>query len=421
MFKELMLVPKPIFNKNKEAKGYFLSYQVGNALIEAGKSHLFENSTASPFFDFLNEIGLEALTGNNLIFVPVTNVLLATDIERSCSVDPSLVALLLGGQITLSEANLQRVARFKGLGFKVAFRHYTDYKLLEPFFPYTDYIFTGNETSDIMSALGSIKASGCPIKVIVSNVDSTSDFDRVAAFNAELFRGEFYAETTKINKNNPVSPLKTNYLQMLNQINQDDFDLDKFAKIVQRDTALAVQFLKMVNSSSIRSNKITSLTHAAALLGQKEIKKWGTTAVTSSLAQESPGEIVRLSMLRAKFCENIAGLFEMGVHKDNLFLMGLFSVLDVILDMTMEKALHLVYVPDKVREALMGEENDFSKVFRFIRLYEDGDWTEVSRIALVDKMSISAIAEAYHDALSWYGKLINMSDEDEYLVGEDAP
>jgi EAL and modified HD-GYP domain-containing signal transduction protein len=169
----------------------------------------------------------------------------------------------------------------------------------------------------------------------------------------------------------------------------------------------------MVNSSTVRSSKINNLKHAAAMLGQTEIKKWVTTAVTSSLGQESPGEITRLSMLRAKFCENIADLFEMAIDRDNLFLMGLFSVLDVVLDMTMEKALHLVYVPEDVAEALLGKENHYATVYQFVRLYEHGDWQEVSRIALMNNMSISSIAQAYHDALHWYGQIINMPTDTE--------
>lgn len=412
---ELMVVPKPIFNKFKEVKGYYLSYQVGNALIQAGMPYSFENSTESPFFDFINEIGLEALTGNNLIFVPVTNVLLATDIEKACTVDISLVTLLLGSSVQLSEANLQRIARLKSLGFKVAFRHISEFKKLEAFFPYTDYIFCGNDTAEIMSALATVKMSRYPIKVIVSGVDTLKIFDRVASFDVELYRGGFYRETTKISEDNPISPLKINYLSILNQVNQDDFDLTQFAGTVQRDTALAIQFLRMVNSSTIAGSKISSLKHAAAMLGQKEIKKWVTTAVTSSMGQESPGEITRLSMLRAKFCENLAGLFEMAILKDNLFLMGLFSVLDVVLDMTMEKALHLVYVPEEVGDALLGKDNNYAKVYQFVQLYEHGDWNEISRIALVGNLSISGIAAAYHDALAWYGQMVSLSME-----GEDA-
>lgn len=414
---EFMVAPRPIFDKYKEVKGYYLSYQIGNALTEVGKSIIIENSTESPFFEFINKIGLTALTGDKMVFVPVTNVLLATQLELSCEIDPSLIVLLLGSKINLTEANLHNIARLKQVGFKIAFRHYKDLTVLSSFYPYTDYIFCGNDTSEIMQALAESKSSGT-FKIVASNIDSNSDFERAASFGVELFRGEFYKESTKVSEDNPVSPLKINCLQLLNQVNQDDFDLTKFASTVQKDTALALQFLQMVNSSSVRSSKIASLKHAAALLGQKEIKKWVTTAVTASMGQDSPSEIVRLSMLRAKFCENLAGVFEMGVHTDNLFLLGLFSVLDVILDMTMQKALHLVYVPEKVASALSGSEGDFSKVYSFVKSYEEADWTEISRTALMDNISIASISNAYQDALLWYSRIISITVSDAELQEE---
>jgi EAL and modified HD-GYP domain-containing signal transduction protein len=225
---------------------------------------------------------------------------------------------------------------------------------------------------------------------------------------AELLQGQFY-KTTSIVRDSRVSPLKVNYIQMLNQVSQEDFELDKFAGVVQRDTALAVQFLKTVNSSHARGSNITSLRHAASLLGQKEIKKWVTTAVTTTLGQESPGEVTRLSMIRAKFCENLAPMFEMAIHKDNLFLMGLFSVLNVILETTIEQALQIVRVPEPVKTALLGGDNDFGNVYKFILLYEEGEWTEISRLALINNMKINSIYEAYKGALTWYSDLVNMS------------
>ena len=406
---ELMVAPLPIFDHYKEVRGYYFSYQVGNALIESGKSFLFEGRTSSPFFEFINEVGLTALTRGKMVFVPMTNVLLATDLERACRVDPSFVVLLLGRKVHLSEENLVRVERLRRVGFRVAFWHFKDINRVKPFFPHTDYVFCGNDTSEVMSTIKVIEESRYPIKVIASKIDTNSTFKRLTAFGVELFRGDFYKESTMVSENSPISPLKINCIQLLEKVSEEDFDYDKFAEIVQRDTALALQFLRMVNSSTIRENKIVSLKHAAAMLGQREIKKWVTTAVTYSMGQESPGEVVRLSMMRAKFCENLAKSFGMENDTDNLFLTGLFSVLDVIMDMSMKRALEMVFVPDKVGEALRGVDSDLGRVLQFVMSYERGDWMEVSRVALVSNIAITDLAGAYYEALSWYGRLINTS------------
>ena len=110
--------------------------------------------------------------------------------------------------------------------------------------------------------------------------------------------------------------------------------MTKAADIIGRDTALVISLLKMVNRIAVNS-EITSIRHAAAMLGQRELKKWINTAVANKLYADKPNEITRLSLLRAKFAENLASSFGLAAQGSELFLMGLFSVLDVILEKPM--------------------------------------------------------------------------------------
>ncbi|MCL2084615.1 MAG: HDOD domain-containing protein [Oscillospiraceae bacterium] len=405
----IMAVPIPIFSASREAKAYYLSLQIGNALLGEATSYSQDVSLHSPFIDLINRIGLDPLTGGKPIFIPVTDVVLTSGLELNPLIDRATVVLMLQKSNAASDANLMRLMRLRGQGFKTAFYTYPSLDALEPFLPHLDYIFCEHDTQELMQTIRKVRLSGCRVKVIAKGIDQASLFNRVASFGADLFEGGFY-KLPAISKDNRVSPLQVNYLRLLNQVNQDDFDLGQFAKVVQRDPALAIRFLKMVNTTYTQTTKITSLKHAAAMIGQNEIKRWITTAVASSLSQEKPGEITRISLLRAKFCENLAGVFEMGVHKENLFLMGLFSVLDAILDMPIAKALDMVMIPDSVREALVGEAGGFGEIFKFIKLYEYADWIEVSRIALIKNISVEEFFKAYCDALLWYDRLLNAQD-----------
>jgi EAL and modified HD-GYP domain-containing signal transduction protein len=413
---DLLVAPIPVFNRGKEVFGYSLSFQVGNALLEGGKTYAFENDVSTPFFDFVNEVGLEALTSNKPIFIPVTNVHLALGLENICAVDRTLVVLLMGSTIELSQINLDRVKRLREQGFKTAFTGRTDYEALEPFYQQTDYIFNTGDTAAITVINARIRKTFARTKIIARGIDNEVSFNKAVLNGAEFLQGHFYKSIT-VSRDNRISPLKVNYISLLNQVNQDDFELDRFAGIVQRDTALAINFLKMVNTA-VKGGAIKSLRHAAAMLGQKEIKKWVTTAVTSTLGTESPGEVTRLSMIRARFCENLAPMFEMAIQKDNLFLMGLFSVLHIILETTVELAFQVVRVPDKVKMALLKNEGDFAQVYQFIQLYEEGEWMEVSRLALVNNMKISDIYKAYDEALAWYASLISMTVDEPVMVTE---
>ncbi|MCL2084429.1 MAG: HDOD domain-containing protein, partial [Oscillospiraceae bacterium] len=332
MLNEIMLVPIPIFSKSREVIGYRFSYRIGNALLEEGK--VFSGVTALPFFDFINKVGLEALTYNKMVFVPVTDVQLAVALEYECKVDRAMIALTLDKSNGLSDSNLRRIRHFKEQGFKLAFYNVYNIMELEAFMPYTDYVFCDHKSDILMPIIRYVRSRELSTTVIAINIESINEFDRALFFGVELMEGQFYKYPAHL-RNEHVSPLQFNYIQLLEYVNRADFDFNEFSKIILRDTALTLQFLRLVNSSAARMSKITSLRHAAAMLGQNDIRRWIRTAVTNMLSRDKPGELTRISLLRAKFCENIAPSFQMAVHVENLFLTGLLSVLDAIMDMSM--------------------------------------------------------------------------------------
>lgn len=201
-----------------------------------------------------------------------------------------------------------------------------------------------------------------------------------------------------------VAPLKVNYIELLNVVNADDFELTKAADIIGRDTALVISLLAMVNKMAVNS-EITSIRHAAAMLGQKELQKWINTAVAGKLYADKPNEITRLSLLRAKFAENLAPFFELGQQAEELFLMGLFSVLDVIFDQPMEEALKLVKVSGEISDALISHTGILAPVLEFALSYERADWQEVSRLMILKNIGMDAVYEAYVQTLGWYRDL----------------
>lgn len=404
---EWMAVPKPVFDNSKEVSGYYLSYQLENALTGRVRELIYASDTYLPVFDFVNETGLDTLTLGNMLFVPITNALLAMDIESLCKAERSLIALLLDNKIELNDRNQALISRHRELGYKIAF-YDVDIQELEEFLDHTDYVFVNVKLDKVSLLVDKCRRHGA--KIIAMNVDSNNSFNVLRSNGIGLFEGSFY-KIASDGKHNTVSPLQVNYFQLLNDLNSDEFDVDSFAKVISRDTYLAFNFLKMVNSVKNWSAPIKNLRQAASLIGQKEIKRWITTSVASALSQDKPSEVTKISLVRAKFCENVAGLLEMGGQRDNLFLMGLFSVLDAVLDMPFEQALGFIALPDKVKDALLGKANDYKDVLDFVRMYERGEWTELSRIALIKEISISDIFDAYHEALIWYGNLMNMQVE----------
>ncbi len=405
---DLLAVTKPLFNGNMDVEGYYFSFQRGNAILENVKSNPLDGAMDLSLFEFMNSVGLEALTYDKQLFVPVTNIFLAMDLDKICGVSREKVTLLLDKYVDLDAFCLERVKHYKELGFTIALRNYNNLEELTDFLPYADYVLMALHPEKIKPTLDYLRRNYSHIKLAAIDIASSVHFDLIKFSGIDLFDGNFYKIHIMKGWPNPISPLKVNYIQLLNVIGKDDFDLKEVTSIIQQDTALAIQFLKLVNSSIKINTEIKSVNHAAAMLGQREIKKWITTAVATSLSADKPSEITRVSLIRAKFCENLALYFGMDLQRENLFLMGLFSILDVILDLPMSDALELVFVPAPVGKALESQTGPLNVVYDFIKQYEQGNWVEVSRISLLYEIKIDDIFGAYVNSLKWYSDLINM-------------
>ena len=243
------------------------------------------------------------------------------------------------------------------------------------------------------------------MKLCAVNVNTREEYDELSGkASYDLYEGEFF-RTPITKQQKELAPFKVTYLQLLNVVNESDFELTDAANVIGQDAALVVRLLEMVNHMTANRG-VSSVRHAAALLGQKELKKWITTAVTKELCSDRPSEITRMSMIRARFAENLSKYFELEPFSAEIFLMGLFSVLDQILEKPMKECLEMVKISTDIRQALLDHKGRIYPVLEFILAYEDADWNETLRLMLLNKIGRNVAYDAYLEALDWYKKIV---------------
>ena len=114
-----------------------------------------------------------------------------------------------------------------------------------------------------------------------------------------------------------------------------------------------------------------------------------------------------MSLIRAKFAEDLAPVFDKAGLASELFLMGLFSVLDLILDKPMSEALEMVKVSKQIQDALISGKGELAPILNFIQEYENASWQEVSRLMVLSNIDMDQVYDAYVNALKWYRDLFN--------------
>ena len=374
------------------------SFEGGARFDGAGTVHELE---------VVSSMGVSTLSGGKEVFVPVNQFSIFAEISLQCTVPPEKVVLLMDNTIKATEDFIKRVKELKEQGYKLAIRKLpiSSFEEYKEILSRCDYILLDHVKIDISKAKIYFSKRYPNIKLCAVNVDTQDQYDELIKDGGyDLYEGSFFRMPV-MESETDVSPLKVNYIELLNVVNAPDYDLTDAADVIGKDPALVISLLEIVNRMALNS-EITSIRHAAAMLGQKELKRWINTAVTKELCADKPSEIVRLVMIRAKFAENLAPEFELAMQAPELFIMGLFSALDIMLGKTMDEALKMVQVSKKVKDALLDNQGDFAKVLEFIKRYEDADWTEISRLLVLGNIDMDKVYTAYLGALRWYRDLI---------------
>lgn len=401
----------PLFDENLKVRAYSLFTQKHNFFLQPSFLGTGQNDGASRIegLELMGAMGIETLSSAREVFVSIGNISIFSDIAGQCSAPHEQLVLLIDNTIPPIEMYLNRLTELKELGYKLAIRNlpFSGYESCAPILKQMDYILLDSQKVDITKARIYFNKFYPGLKIGASNIQTMEDFNALKADGScSLFEGSFFR--LPITKGaSEVAPLKVNYIELMNLVNVEDFDLTKAADIIGRDTALVILLLQMVNKMAVNS-EITSIRHAAAMLGQKELRRWINTAVVNELCSDKPNEVTRLSLLRAKFAENLAPAFEVAGKSSEAFLMGLFSILDIILDKPMEEALKLVKVSHEIEDALIHHNGSLGEILNFVIQYEAANWQEVSRQMVLKDISMETVHNAYADSLRWYRELVSV-------------
>ncbi len=403
----------PLFDENKSVTAYSLFTLKDNYLLNPTSIGIaaFDGAGTIDGLEVLNSIGIETLSDDREVFVEVNNVSIHSDIAGQCKVPNDRVVLLLSTRIKPTEDIVKRVTDLKAQGFKLAMRklNVSDFETYTPILKLLDYVLLNHARIDISKAHIYFSKLFPNIELCAVNVNSQEDFDKLTEKGGyKYYEGGFF-RIPVVKSDTQVAPLKVNYIELLNVINDVDFDLGDAADVISRDAALVISLLKIANRLS-RNSEITSVKHACAMIGQKELKKWINTAVTEALCADRPNEIIRMVMIRAKFAQELAPLFGSATDAEELFLMGLFSMLDIMLDKPMEEALDMVLVSKDIRDTLLTKNGKYSIVYDFVKAYENADWSDVSRLMLLRDISEKQVSAKYIESLQWYHEMFGLTE-----------
>lgn len=402
----------PIFDADMAVHAYRMMTRDGDKLLGAAEDfRMLGGELLAPALECVKDIGVEPFAGGNDFFVGITKYQLLVGMPLNMKIPPENLVCVINKEALSDNAVYAKIGILKRNKYRLAVEGYTDIISMETTTKVFDYILLSCESTTFASDLKVMQPHKSQIKIILTDVPDTATFEKHSKIGDILLSGDFYNQPITAGAVE-ISPLKINALNLLKQINDEGFDLIDAAKTIERDPSLSISLLRFINKMNPnRSKKIESIRGAVAILGQKEVKKWATVAISINMAEDRPSEITRLSLIRAKFAENLAPAFSMAIKAGAIFIAGLFSMLDIILQMPMQKAVLEVAASDEIREALVDRKGRISEVLSLIYAYERADWHNATINMVRNGVDIAVLSKAYLDALFWYRQLLDTIDD----------
>jgi len=246
------------------------------------------------------------------------------------------------------------------------------------------------------------------ITMLAEKVETYEEFDWAQGAGYDLFQGYFFARPVIV-RGRQIRALQTTCLRLLREAQRGELDFERLEVLIGGDVALTFKLLRYANSALFgRRQETCTVERALMVLGEDVIRRWVMLATLPMLATSKPGELITLSIVRARFCERLAKLGGIVQHGD-AFLMGMFSLLDALMDRPLEEMLREVDLRPNVAEALLGtapKQDVLANIYRLIREYELGDWDEVERLARLCGVPGAAIGAAYVESTLWAERLL---------------
>ncbi|MDY6838755.1 MAG: HDOD domain-containing protein [Thermodesulfobacteriota bacterium] len=399
---DIYVARQPIFRRDKRLFGYEL-------LFRGGMSNYFpdidgDTATSELLVNTFITIGIEKIAGRKKAFINFTKDLLIKQVPLMFPHERLVVEIL--EDVEATEEVIAISEEIVRQGYHIALDDFFYRSELKPLIRLADIIkFDLNAISFEQMAGHMKKMSGCNIHYLAEKVETYEEFQKALEMGFDYFQGYFFSKP-EIIKEKDISSTQLNLLQIMAEVNKRDFRFEKVEKIMKRDVAIPYKLLRYINSAYFGIvSDISSIKQAISLLGENGIRRFLSLIAMAMLGKEKPAELVRASTARARFCELIAKATPSRADPSELFTLGLFSLIDAILDDSMAHLMGHLPLSERIKGALVEGTGELKDYLALVACYERGDWDGVSEIAGTLGLDEAQLPGHHMDALAWANSL----------------
>jgi len=395
---DIYVARQPIFNQEKKIFGYELLFRdsMNNVFSGIDGNTATSEVLSNSFFN----IGIEKLIGNGVAFINFTRDLLINQLPQLFPSEQLVIEVL--EDVEPEQIVIDSCKELSQKGYSIALDDFFYNKEMEPLIAIANIIkfdFRATPPGELTGIINAFKKYD--IKLLAEKVETNEEFEIALNMGFEYFQGYFFSKP-EIVKGKDISHAQFNMLEIMAEVNQPYFEFSKVEEIISKDVSISYKLMRYINSAFYkRMNDISSIQQAIVLLGEKGIRNFLSLIAMTKLADGKPDELVRSSIIRAKFCELMGNCVGSSQDASELFTLGLFSSIDAILNDTMENLMAKLPLSENLKMALVHNEGKLNHFLNIAKCYERGDWEGFSKIKDEISLKDEKFPEYFIEAITW--------------------
>jgi len=394
---------QPIFDESLKVWAYELLFRSSpeNFFVETDGDEATSRVIANSFLLF----GIDAIAEDGRAFINFTRNLLIKDYAIALPRERVVVEVL--ETVEPDEEVVAACRKLKKHGFVLALDDFVADSALEPLVDLADIVkvdFMLTDAASQRSLASQLLPRG--VRLLAEKIETHEQLHLAKDMGYTLFQGFFFSKPVIISRKD-IPGNKLHYLRILKELGKPQVDLKNLARTISQDVSISYKLLRYVNSTAMGlRQQVTSIERAVYLLGEQGSRRWISLAVLTGLGEDRTPELVKTSLIRAKFAELLGAACGREDRRSDYFLMGLFSLVDALLGRPMAEILEELPLAEDVRAGLLGEENRMRAVLDLIAAYEQGDWRSFARRIEALGIDDSEVPAHYRDAVQCQNDLL---------------
>lgn len=391
---EVFIGRQPIFDKKKKLFAYELLFRSGQQNAFPGIDG--EVATSSLLSTSFFTGGIDRISSGKLAFINFPEEMLLSGVASLFPKESIVVEILETVSPTPEVVAVCRTLVTQGYRLALDdFVYNPDYDEILKIVDIVKIDFIALSLAEIEEHVEILKGFSCTL--LAEKIESYEDFKIAEKLGFTYFQGYFFARPEIIKKRD-ISASHRSLLRLVTELHKMAYDVTAIENIIKVDVGISLKLLNFLNSAYFsRLSPLSSIRQAVVFLGERGVRQFITLIVASKIAENKPVELARLAVIGARFLQNIGK--ELCGNDEEYFLLGLFSLIDAMLDCTMEYAMSQLPVSLAIRDALLKSSGPLYPFLKLVKAYESADWFVFTENSSVSKIDSDRMLDMYVDAI----------------------